>query len=123
MRIGYVVAAATPFEFLATLDPEKPVSLYDYVAVDHVEYDGNEYVNVRLLGQIVRLYRDPYSAKRDLPLYTVIKEISDNILEVQIAKVKVLGYVEGGDLRQPKHPPRIGSPVYLAEDGEIAELF
>ena len=123
MRIGYVVAAATPFEFLATLDPEKPVSLYDYVAVDHVEYDGNEYVNVRLLGQIVRLYRDPYSAKRDLPLYTVIKEISDNILEVQIAKVKVLGYVDGGDLRQPKHPPRIGSPVYLAEDGEIAELF
>ncbi len=123
MRIGYVVAAATPFEFLATLDPEKPISLYDYVAVDHVEHNGGEYVNVRLLGQIVRLYRDPYSAKRDLPLYSVIREVSDNILEVQIAKVKVLGYVHGGDLRQPKHPPRIGSPLYLAEDEEIAELF
>jgi Predicted ATPase len=123
MRIGYVVAAATPFEFLATLDPEKPISLYDYVAVDHVEYDGGEYINVRLLGQIVKLYRDPYSAKRDLPLYSVIREVSDNILEVQIAKVKVLGYSHGGDLRQPKRPPRIGSPVYLAEDEEIAELF
>jgi DNA helicase HerA-like ATPase len=123
MRIGYVVAAATPFEFLATLDPEKPISLYDYVAVDHVEHNGGDYVNVRLIGQIVKLYRDPYWAKKDLPLYTVIKEVSDNILEVQIAKVKVLGYVDGGDIRQPKHPPRIGSPVYLAEDEEIAELF
>ncbi len=123
MRIGYVVAAATPFEFLATLDPEKPISLYDYVAVDHVEHNGGDYVNVRLIGQIVKLYRDPYWAKKDIPLYTVIKEVSDNILEVQIAKVKVLGYVDGGDIRQPKHPPRIGSPVYLAEDEDIAELF
>ncbi|ACB40738.1 helicase HerA domain-containing protein [Pyrobaculum neutrophilum] len=125
MRVGYVVAAATPFEFVATLDPERPVSLYDYVAVDHVEYDaaGGDYANVRLLGQIVKLYRDPYSAKRDLPLYSVMREVSDNILEVQIAKVKVLGYVNGGELRQPKHPPRIGAPVYLAENGEIEELF
>ncbi|WP_053240260.1 helicase HerA domain-containing protein [Pyrobaculum islandicum] len=125
MRIGYVVATATPFEFIATLDPERPVSLYDYVAVDHVEYDATngEYINVRLLGQIVKLFRDPYSAKRDLPLYSVMKEVSDNILEVQIAKVKVLGYIYNGELRQPKHPPRIGTPVYLAENEEIAELF
>mgnify|MGYP001770633343 CR=1 FL=1 len=125
MRIGYVVATATPFEFVATLDPERPVSLYDYVVVDHVELDNasGELVNVSLLGQIVKLYRDPYSVKRDLPLYTVIQEVSSNILEVQIAKVKVLGYVVNGELRQPKQPPRIGSPVYLAENEQIAELF
>ncbi|MEM0483670.1 MAG: ATP-binding protein [Pyrobaculum sp.] len=125
MMIGYIVAASTPFEFIATLDPEKPISLYDYVAVDHVEYDPSrgELINVRLLGQIVKLYRDPYSAKRDLPLYNVIRDVSNNILEVQIAKVKVLGYVEGGELRQPKHPPRIGTSVYLAEREDVEELF
>jgi len=123
MKIGYVVAAATPFEYLATLDPERPVSLYDYVVVDHVEVEGGELANVRLLGQIIRLYRDPYSAKRDLPLYSVISEVSNNILEVHLAKVKVLGYLSGGELRQPKQPPRIGAAVYLADDEEIAELF
>ncbi|MEM4673041.1 MAG: ATP-binding protein [Pyrobaculum sp.] len=124
MKVGYVVGAATPFEYIATLDPERSVSLYDYVVVDHVEFDGSrEPINVRLIGQIVRLYRDPYSAKRDLPLYSVIKEVSNNILEVQLAKVKTLGYVYGGELKLPKHPPRIGSPVYLAEDFEIEELF
>ncbi len=125
MRIGYVVATATPFEFVATLDPEKPISLYDYVVVDHVEYDPGrgEHVSARLLGQIVKLYRDPYSAKRDLPLYSVIRDVSENILEVQIAVVKVLGYAEGGELRQPKQPPRIGASVYLAEDADVEELF
>lgn len=99
MKVGYVVGAATPFEYIATLDPERSVSLYDYVVVDHVEFDGSrEPINVRLIGQIVRLYRDPYSAKRDLPLYSVIKEVSNNILEVQLAKVKTLGYVYGGSL-------------------------
>ena len=125
MRVGYVIAASTPFEFLATLDPEKPVSLYDYVVVDHLEFDPGvkDFVNVRLLGQIVRLYRDPYSAKRDLPLYSVVSEVSGNILEVQVAKVKVLGYLQDGELKQPKQPPRIGSSVYLAEDFELEELF
>ncbi|MEZ0319138.1 MAG: ATP-binding protein [Pyrobaculum sp.] len=125
MRIGYVIAASTPFEFLATLDPEKPVSLYDYVVVDHLEFDAGvkDFVNVRLLGQIVRLYRDPYSAKRDLPLYSVVSEVSGNILEVQVAKVKVLGYLQEGELKQPKQPPRIGASVYLAEDFELEELF
>ncbi|MEM4794168.1 MAG: HAS-barrel domain-containing protein, partial [Pyrobaculum sp.] len=37
MKVGYVVGAATPFEYIATLDPERSVSLYDYVVVDHVE--------------------------------------------------------------------------------------
>ncbi|MFN7105992.1 MAG: ATP-binding protein [Pyrobaculum sp.] len=116
MKIGHVMAAATPFEFLATIDPESSVGLYEYVAVDHI--DGG-----RLLGQVVRLYRDPYSLKKDLPLYHVMSEISGNLLEVQMAKVKILGTLDGGELKLPKQPPRIGAAVYLADDGEVAELY
>ncbi|MFN3803803.1 MAG: ATP-binding protein [Pyrobaculum sp.] len=116
MKVGHVMAAATPFEFLATIDPESPVGLYEYVAVDHI--DGG-----RLLGQIIRLYRDPYSLKKDLPLYYVMSEVSNNLLEVQVARVKILGYLDGGKLKLPKQPPRIGAAVYLAEDEEVAELY
>ncbi|MCC6020044.1 MAG: ATP-binding protein [Thermoproteaceae archaeon] len=125
MRIGYVISASSPLEFIATLDPERPVSLYDYVTVEHVEYDShaNEYLNVRLLGQVVRIFRSPYSAKRDMSLYSVIREVASNILEVQIARVRVLGYVHDGELRQPKYPPRVGAPVYAAEDAELREIF
>ncbi len=125
MKIGYVIAGATPTEFLATLDPEKPVRLYEYVAVDSVEIppDEEEAVQVRLLGQIVKVIRDPYQLKRDLPLYNVVEGISHDLLEVQIAKVKILGYLWNGEIHMPKLPPRIGAPVYLASDKEIAELY
>lgn len=125
MKIGYVIASATPTEFLATLDPERPVRLYEYVAVDSVEVppDGEEAAQVRLLGQIVKIIRDPYQLRRDLPLYNVVESVSHDLLEIQMAKVKILGYLWNGEIHMPKLPPRIGAPVYLASDEEIAELY
>ncbi|MEZ0248232.1 MAG: ATP-binding protein [Thermoproteus sp.] len=125
MKIGYVIASSTPTEFLATLDPERPVRLYEYVAVDSVEVppDGDEPVQVRLLGQIVKIIRDPYQLKRDLPLYNVIDGVSHDLLEVQTAKVRILGYIWNGEIHMPKLPPRIGAPVVLASDEEVAGLY
>ncbi|MGC8583746.1 MAG: helicase HerA domain-containing protein [Thermoproteus sp.] len=125
MKIGYVIAGSTPTEFLATLDPERPVRLYEYVAVDSVEIppDGEEAAQVRLIGQIVKIIRDPYQLKRDIPLYNVVEGVSHDLLEVQIAKVKILGYLWNGEIHMPKLPPRIGAPVYLAKDDEVAELY
>ncbi len=120
MRVGYVVGSSTPLEFLATLDPDIPVSIYEYVAVEHTDVDLTP---VRLLGQVVKLYRDPYSVKRDLPLYSVMSDVSNNVIEVAVARVKILGYLDNGVLRQPKLPPKIGATVYFADDGEVAELF
>jgi hypothetical protein len=125
MKIGYVIAGSTPTEFLATLDPERPIRLYEYVAVDSVEIppDVEEAVQVRLVGQIVKIIRDPYQLKRDIPLYNVVEGVSHDLLEVQIAKVKILGYFWNGEIHMPKLPPRIGAPVYLARDDEVAELY
>lgn len=125
MKIGYVIGNSTPTEFLATLDPERPVRLYEYVAVDSVEIppEEEEQVQVRLLGQVVRIFRDPYQLKRDLPLYEVVEGVSHDLLEVQIAKVKILGYLWNGEIHMPKMPPRIGAPVVLATDEEVAELY
>jgi DNA helicase HerA-like ATPase len=122
MKIGHIISA-TPTEFIATLDPEQAVGLYEFVAIDGVEPTPEGPKPVRVLGQIVKIYRDPYQLKRDLPLYSVVEQVAQDLLEVQAAKVKVLGYLSDGEVHTPKMPPRVGSPVYLAEDREVEELY
>ncbi|MBP1448412.1 MAG: ATP-binding protein [Thermoproteus sp.] len=124
-KIGYVISGSTPTEFLATLHPEGVVPLYEYVAVDSVEIppSSGEPEQVKLIGQIVKIYRDPYQVKRDIPLFSVVESLSRDLLEVQIAKVKVVGYLWGDEIHMPKLPSRIGAPVYLALDDEVQALY
>ncbi len=118
-KIGNVVSSVSPVEYLITVDPSTYVPLYEYVTVDLREGDAN----VRVVGQIVSLYRDMYTLRRDAALYSVVDAIGENVLEVHTARVKVYGYVRDGHVLAPRTSPRIGAPVYRASDEDVVALY
>ncbi len=118
-KIGNVISSSSPVEYLITVDTNTYVPLYEYVTVDLKEGDAN----VRVIGQIVSLYRDMYTFRRDAALYSVVDAVGENVLEVHTARVKVYGYVRDGQVLAPRTPPRIGAPVYRAGDADVAALY
>jgi len=123
--IGYVYGESSPTTILATLNPTSIVRLYDYVAFELEEVppgeDGPR--RVRVIGQIVAIERTPFRGRRDLSTYEVMRDLDGRgVIEVMLARIRVIGYPWRGEIRSPRTAPRIGQPIYLARDEEVAEV-
>jgi len=118
--IGVITSANSPIDVVMTLDTERSIPLYEYVMYELEEHDVGA---VNVIGQVISITRSPYELKRDLPIFDVMKSISRNVMEVSTARVKVLGYRVGSEIRLPRTPPRVGTYVYLAPDNIVREFY
>ncbi|MEL9969930.1 MAG: DNA double-strand break repair helicase HerA [Metallosphaera sp.] len=114
MIIGYVIGEASPQE--ALMLAEKPVRVGRYVVL---EYDG-----VKVLGLITYVSRGSPLLDitlNDIKIVQKMKDLDTSIPQFVKAVIKLLYDMRSKSI--PDLPPGPGTPVRLAEEEELREIF
>ncbi len=120
--IGYVVSAEGG-GLLSIALKRLDVSRYDYVYFYVNERVDGKIQQLKVLGQIIDIKREPYRFTPESYIADVLESTpQDSLVEVIVGKVLVLGYKRGNTIVRPKSVPPVGTRVYLATDSDIREL-
>ncbi|MFB6469615.1 MAG: ATP-binding protein, partial [Vulcanisaeta sp. AZ3] len=122
-EVGFVINVENPLIYLIALEKGGGVNRYDYVYIPMKDYVDNKEVEVKVLGQVLWIRREPYGFGSDGYVADVFKDIpTGSIVEVMQAMVMILGYRYGGKILMPKSTPPVGTPVYLADASMVSEF-
>jgi len=123
-EVGFIVKVESPTMYLASIKKNNPVSRYDYVSIPMRERVDDSEIDVDVIGQVLWVRREPYRIGVDGYVADVLDMTPrESMVEVILAHIMVLGYRWGGRVNLPKATPPVGTPVRVASDKEVRELF
>ncbi|NPA23380.1 MAG: ATP-binding protein [Crenarchaeota archaeon] len=121
--VGYVVAAEGAGVLSVALKRIN-VSRYDYVYYEVVDKVDGKLMNVKVIGQILDIRREPYRLTPESYIADIIESTPhESLIEVLSGKVITLGFRKGDVILKPRSVPPVGSPVYLADDEDVRKLI
>ncbi len=121
--IGYIVSAEGGGVISIALK-KLNISRYDYVYFDVVDKIDGKLCEVRVIGQILDIKREPYRLTPESYIADIIESTpQDSLIEVLSGKVITLGFRRGDVIVKPRSVPPVGSPVYLADDRDVRRLI
>ncbi len=121
--IGYVVAAEGG-GILSVALKRINVSRYDYVYYEVVDKVDGKLTNIKVIGQILDIRREPYRLTPESYIADIIESTPhESLIEVLSGKVITLGFRKGDVILKPRSVPPVGSPVYLADDDDVRKLI
>ena len=118
-EIGKVIGRASPCSFYI-VSAGRPPPVFEYLTYKLNE--GGKEVDV--VAQVV----EPVSESRILTEYTSL-EAMEKIMEKGLdspyhyALVKVLGYLDGEEIKLPRNPPEPGTSVFVADDDLLRRIY
>ncbi|NPA69671.1 MAG: ATP-binding protein [Crenarchaeota archaeon] len=121
--IGYVVAAEGAGVLSVALKRIN-VSRYDYVYYEVTDKVDGRLMNIKVIGQILDIKREPYRLTPESYIADIIESTPhESLIEVLSGKVITLGFRKGDVILKPRSVPPVGSPVYLADDDDVRKLI
>ena len=122
-EVGFIVNVESPLVYLVSIKRNSSVNRYDYVYIPMRDYVGDKEVDVKVLGQVLWIKREPYRVGVDGYVADVLEDMPrDSIVEVVQARVMVLGYKYGDKIYMPRTTPAVGTPVYLADTNMVMDF-
>ena len=121
--IGYVINVSSSNIIHVALKNVN-ITKYDYVYYISKEFVDGEFKDIKVLGQVIEIRREPYRLGTELYIADVLDIMPrESIVEISIAKVLILGYRIGNRVLYPKSIPQVGTPIYKANDNDIRNLI
>ncbi len=121
--IGYIVSAEGG-GILSVALKKLNISRYDYVYFNVVDKIDGKVSEIRVIGQILDIKREPYRLTPESYIADIIESTpQDSLIEVLSGKVITLGFRRGDVILKPRSVPPVGSPVYLADDLDVRKLI
>jgi hypothetical protein len=122
-EVGFVVSVESPLVYLVSVKRDSGISRYDYVYIPMRDYVNGREIDVKVLGQVLWIKREPYRIGVDGYVADVLVDMPrESIVEVVQARVMVLGYKYGDRVYMPRSVPAVGTPVYLADAKMVSEF-
>ncbi|MEM4297384.1 MAG: ATP-binding protein [Nitrososphaerota archaeon] len=123
-NVGIVVGEANPTEFYFVAHPESPPSRWEYVLVKIQEEVGGELQDVELLAQVENIYSASEALRAEEDLEALRKIVEADIGDVRLwGRARVLGYLQGSKLVQPRRSIKPGQAVYIADRGFLEGFY
>ena len=121
-KVGIVVGEASPTEFLFVTEEKLP--RWEYVLVRSIEdIDGND-VEVNVIAQVEKVISVSLALKDSLALDSVERILEAGLVDRRvIATARVLGFMYGGVVYQPRRAIHPGGEVYLAPESILREFY
>lgn len=119
--LGFVLGETSISEFSFAVNPLKVPKFGEYVVVEN--RDGKDVLGiVRNVVNFNRLLEDTLSFEYALKNISMSKKVIEKN-EVVIAKAKIIGVLEGGNVLPNRVPVKPNSAVRVASDDELEKIF
>lgn len=123
-KLGVVVGDASPTEFYFVSDESKHPPRWEYVLVRSTENIGGKEVEVDVIAQIDAIYSSSMALSGKLSLDTVEKIKEAGLVDRRLfAKARVLGFLYGGNVLQPRRAIYPGNDVFKAPENILKNFY
>lgn len=122
--VGIVVGEVSPTEFYFVADSETAPSRWEYLLVESQEEVNGKLQDVKLLAQVENIISASEALRAEEDLQALRRIVEADIEDVRIwGKARVLGYVQGSRIIQPRRSIRPGQPVYVADQDFLRDFY